>query len=54
MLKHVGLDLRALARAERWARLTEAFARRHVLVHRHGLVDQRFLDEVPASQLRVG
>jgi hypothetical protein len=31
-----------------------AFARRHVLVHRDGIVDERFLAQVPSGGLRVG
>jgi sarcosine oxidase delta subunit len=51
---HTGIDLRALAGPDRWERLQRAFARRHVLVHRGGIVDQRFLDQVPNSGLAVG
>jgi hypothetical protein len=29
-------------------------ARRHVLVHRDGIVDQRFLNTVPTSGLAIG
>ena len=30
------------------------FAKRHVLVHRKGEIDKRYLQRVPASGLRVG
>jgi hypothetical protein len=53
-LEHADLDLRALAGPQRWGRLRETFSRRHVLVHRHGLVDERFLDQLHGSGLRVG
>jgi uncharacterized Zn finger protein (UPF0148 family) len=51
---HAGLDLPALAGAERWERMKRAFARRHVLTHNGGIVDQRFLDRVPDSGLKLG
>lgn len=52
--EHAGLDLPALAGAERWERLTRAFARRHVLTHNGGIVDQKFLDRVPDAGLKLG
>ena len=51
---HIGIDLSALAGHDRWDRLQRAFARRHILVHRGGIVDQRFLDQVPDSGLAIG
>jgi uncharacterized Zn finger protein (UPF0148 family) len=51
---HAGLDLVALAGEQRRADLKVAFARRHVLVHRDGIVDERFLAQVPSGGLRVG
>src|SRR5215216_1071705 len=52
--EHAGLDLLALAGAERWERLKRAFARRHLLTHKGGIVDQKFLDRVPDSGLKLG
>jgi len=52
--EHAALDLVGLAGTERWTRLKRAFAQRHVLQHRGGIVDERFLDQVPDSGLRVG
>jgi hypothetical protein len=37
-----------------WQDLRETFARRHVLVHRDGIVDQKFLNAVPNSGLARG
>ena len=51
---HAGVDLVALAGERRWSDLKAAFARRHVLVHRDGIVDERFLELVPSGGLRVG
>jgi DNA-directed RNA polymerase subunit M/transcription elongation factor TFIIS len=51
---HADLDLVKLAGSERWERLKSAFARRHVLTHNGGIVDQKFLDRVPDSGLRLG
>jgi hypothetical protein len=53
-IQHLGIDLRALAGQERWDSLGVAYAERHVLVHQNGLVDQRFLQRVPNTRLRVG
>lgn len=52
--EHAALDLISLAGAERWTRLKRAFAQRHVLEHRGGIVDERFLGQVPDSRLRAG
>ncbi len=52
--EHAALDLVSLAGAERWTRLKRAFAQRHVLEHRGGIVDERFLGQVPDSGLRAG
>lgn len=47
-------DLRAVIDADRWQRLIEFWAMRHVFMHNDGLVDARFLTKVPASPARVG
>jgi uncharacterized Zn finger protein (UPF0148 family) len=52
--EHADIDLVALAGEARWQRLREAFARRHVLIHRGGMVDERFLASVPNSGLQLG
>lgn len=52
--EHAGVDLVSLAGGERWQRLRQAFAQRHVLAHRGGIVDQRFLDQVPDAGVSVG
>lgn len=51
---HGGLDLPALAGADRWQRLRRTFAQRHVLTHNGGIVDGKFLAQVPDSSLTVG
>ena len=51
---HAGIDVVELAGGERWSRLKRAFARRHVLTHNGGIVDQKFLDRAPDSSLRLG
>lgn len=52
--EHVGVDLVDVAGDERWHRLRRAFAQRHVLAHRAGIVDQRFLDQAPGLSIAVG
>jgi len=52
--ERAGLDLVELVGIERWERLKRAFARRHVLTHKGGIVDQKFLDRVPDSGLKLG
>lgn len=52
--ERTGLDLPALAGRDRWQRLKRAFAQRHVLTHNGGLVDERFLDQVPDTTLVLG
>lgn len=52
--EHADIDLAELAGPERWARLKRAFAQRHVLTHNGGIVDVRFLEQVPDSPLRLG
>jgi endogenous inhibitor of DNA gyrase (YacG/DUF329 family) len=51
---HCGIDLPNIAGAQVWQDLRETFARRHVLVHRDGIVDQKFLNTVPTSGLAIG
>lgn len=45
-LTHCSIDLPAVVGAQVWRDLRETFARRHVLVHRDGIVDQKFLTAV--------
>lgn len=52
--KDAGLDLPALAGAARWQRMRRAFARRHVLTHNGGIVDAKFLSQVPDSPAKEG
>jgi hypothetical protein len=52
--EHAGVDLVALAGRERWQDLKLAFARRHLLTHCDGIVDERFLAQAPGSGLRLG
>jgi sarcosine oxidase delta subunit len=52
--EHASVDMVGLAGADRWDRLKRAFVRRHVLMHNGGIVDQKFLDRVPDSDLRLG
>jgi hypothetical protein len=47
-------DLRTVLDADRWQRLIEFWAMRHVFTHNDGLVDARFLTKVPASTARIG
>jgi hypothetical protein len=51
---HAGRAIRGAVDAGKWDRLKVAFAKRHVLAHRGGIVDQRFLDQVSTSRLVVG
>jgi hypothetical protein len=52
--EYAGIDIVELAGAERWERLKRSFARRHVLTHNGGIVDQRLLDRVPDSDPQLG
>lgn len=52
--EHADLDLIELAGADRWRRLEYAFAQRHVLTHNGGIVDAKFLAQVPDSRLQLG
>ncbi len=51
---HAWWGVAAAVGATTWARLGVTFEKRHVLTHRHGQVDQRYLDRVPGSRLRIG
>jgi sarcosine oxidase delta subunit len=51
---HGGVELVELAGEERWQRLKQTFARRHVLTHNGGIIDDKFLGQVPNSGLRLG
>ena len=51
---HMKWDLRAAVGADVLDRLFVVFEQRHVLVHRHGEVDARFVQRVPNAGLRVG
>jgi DNA-directed RNA polymerase subunit M/transcription elongation factor TFIIS len=51
---HASINIVELAGTERWERLKGAFARRHVLTHNGGIVDQKFLDRVSDTGLRLG
>jgi sarcosine oxidase delta subunit len=52
--EHTDVDLISIAGDARWQRLKHAFARRHVLTHNGGIVDQKFLAQVPHSGLKLG
>ncbi len=52
--QHAGLRLSALVNSKTWARLLVTFQQRHVLVHRQGLIDDQYLQRVPAARQRVG
>jgi hypothetical protein len=47
-------DPRALLDSDRWQRLIEFWAMRHVFMHNDGMVDARFLTKVPSSTFGVG
>jgi sarcosine oxidase delta subunit len=49
---HADVELVELVGAERWQRLKRTFARRHVLTHNGGIVDEKFLSQAPDSGLR--
>lgn len=52
--EHAGLRLSALVGADTWTRLLMTFQQRHVLVHRHGQIDDQYLQRVPTARQRVG
>lgn len=53
-LRHTDVDLVSVVGEDRWQRLKRTFARRHVLTHNGGVVDERFLAQVPDSGLKLG
>jgi hypothetical protein len=52
--QHAGFALSSLVSADVWARLLRTFEQRHVLTHKDGHVDQRYLDRAPTSGLALG
>jgi hypothetical protein len=52
--QHVGRRLSTLVDKPAWERLLVAFQQRHVLVHRHGRIDERYLERVPTARQKVG
>ncbi|MGN6131683.1 MAG: hypothetical protein ACTHOK_15180 [Nocardioidaceae bacterium] len=50
---HVGADVR-VDLAEVWPMLEATWAARHIHTHADGVVDQKYLRQVPSSKLRVG
>lgn len=52
--EHAGVDVVDLAGESRWQRLKRTFAYRHVLTHNGGIVDERFLAQVPDIGLTLG
>lgn len=51
---HAEVDLFALVGEARWERFKRTFAQRHVLTHNGGVIDERFLAQVPDSGLALG
>lgn len=51
---NTSLQLRSIVGPDLRERMRVTFAKRHVLTHRGGIVDQRFLDQVPGSGLALG
>jgi hypothetical protein len=49
-----GLRLSSLVESNTWARLLVTFQQRHVLAHRHGVIDDYYLQRVPGARQRVG
>jgi hypothetical protein len=47
-------DFRGAVGPTVWQRLRVTWATRHVFTHADGIVDQRYLNEVPGSQPKVG
>jgi endogenous inhibitor of DNA gyrase (YacG/DUF329 family) len=52
--EHAGLRISALVDSNTWEHLLVTFQQRHVLVHRHGLIDEPYLTRVPTTRQRVG
>ena len=53
-IEHLDLDLAAFAGPQRWDQLQRSAAIRHVLTHRSGIVDERFLARMPNWTQSVG
>jgi hypothetical protein len=51
---HASIDVPAVIGTDRWERLRVTFQQRHVLIHLHGHVDQKYLDRVSGSRLTIG
>jgi Zn ribbon nucleic-acid-binding protein len=51
---HLGVDPPNALGEELWQRLGQTFQQRHVLIHQHGHVDQKYVDRVPDSGLVAG
>jgi len=51
---HTGSDLHAAVGEPSWSRLVSTWAARHVLTHRDGIVDDRYLAAVPTATVSVG
>jgi hypothetical protein len=51
---HAGFNIHDLVDQAVWERLSRIFEQRHVLIHRNGIVDQRYLDNVPNTRLKLG
>ena len=52
--EHTDVQLVSIVGEDRWHRLKRAFARRHVLTHNGGIVDDRFVAQVPDSGVKPG
>ena len=54
MREHVGIDLPRELGVDAWARIKLTIAKRHVLIHNGGIVDEKFLKAVPNAPRKVG
>lgn len=54
MREHVGIDLPRELGIDAWARIKLTIAKRHVLVHNGGIVDEKFLETVPNAPHEIG
>lgn len=52
--EHADVPLVSIVGEDRWRRLKRAFAHRHVLTHNGGIVDEKFLAQVPDSAVKLG
>lgn len=50
---HVGIDVRTQLGSS-WVRLQATWAARHIFTHTDGVVDQKYIDRVPGTTLKVG